>query len=150
MDHTCFVRGFETLRDLPANVERFANWQRAALQALFQRFAFDEFEHQKIRRARLIDGVDLRDVGMVEARQRFRFALEAPQTFLVLREFVRQHLDRDLALQPRVARAIDLPHRAGAQRTHDHIIGEGRAGTHARRSCPMRVLLPRVGTGRGT
>ena len=55
----------------------------------------------------------MRDVGMVERRQRFGFALEARQTFGILREGLRQDLDGHLAIETGIAGAIHLAHAAG-------------------------------------
>ncbi len=42
-------------------------------------------------------------------------ALEPRQAIGIGRELVRQHLDRDVAVQLRVAGAVDLAHAAGAE-----------------------------------
>ena len=52
---------------------------------------------------------------MVECSQEPRFPLESRQAIGIGDNFVRQDLDGDLASEPRVARAIDLPHRAGTE-----------------------------------
>lgn len=52
---------------------------------------------------------------MVELSEKLSFALEAREAFLVLRELLRQDLDRDLALQLRVGGAIHLTHAAFTQ-----------------------------------
>ncbi len=49
-------------------------------------------------------------LGMVEARERLRLALEPRQAFRVPRHRRRQHFDRDLTTKPRVARSIDFAH----------------------------------------
>ena len=45
---------------------------------------------------------------MIEGGQRLCFALEAREAFGVVREEVRKNLDRDVAIQFGVARAVDL------------------------------------------
>ena len=52
---------------------------------------------------------------MMELGEELRFALEPRQALFVLGEFSRKDFDRDLALQPGVGRAVDLPHAAFAQ-----------------------------------
>jgi hypothetical protein len=59
--------------------------------------------------------VDGGHVRVVEQRERLCLALEAPQALLVVGELLRQHLDGHLALEPRVAGAVDLAHAAGAE-----------------------------------
>ena len=56
------------------------------------------------------------DVGVVEGRDRLRLALEALAAGLVLCEAGRQDLDRDAAVEARVAPAPDLAHPTGADR----------------------------------
>jgi hypothetical protein len=47
---------------------------------------------------------------MRQRRNGLRFAFEARQTVRIRREQLRQHLDRDVAIELRIARAIDLAH----------------------------------------
>ena len=58
---------------------------------------------------------------MIERGEQLRFALEPRETIRVADEGVGQHLDRDVAAQLGVARAIDLAHAAGAERRDDFI-----------------------------
>lgn len=83
---------------------------------LLERFAGHELEYEEPSVPDLVDAEDLRDVGVVERRQRFRLALEALQSLLVVDEVFRQHLDGDFTPKPRVPRAVHLAHRSGAQR----------------------------------
>ena len=71
---------------------------------------------------------------MVELRQNLRFALEAGQALLVLDERRRQHLDRDVALQPRVGRSPHLPHAAFAQLGDDLVGADATARGEPRES----------------
>ena len=66
--------------------------------------------------------------GMAEAGEQFRLALEAGQTVGVVREGLGQRLDRDVAAESRVARAIDLTHAAGAERREDLVGAEAGTG----------------------
>ena len=79
--------------------------------------AFDQFHDQRADRRRhssrpWICG----DVRMVERREDLRFALEAREPIGIVANDVGQDLDRDVAFQLRVARAIHLAHAAGAER----------------------------------
>ncbi len=69
----------------------------------------------------IFESVNLRDVRMVERREHLRFALEAREPVRVLCERSRQHLQRDVAVEPGVAGTIDLAHSAFAQLGHDLI-----------------------------
>ena len=66
--------------------------------------------------------------GCVELRDRARFAIEALAELRIGRERVRQDLDRDRAIEPRVARPVDLAHAAGAEGRDDLVRAEARAG----------------------
>ena len=48
-------------------------------------------------------------------REHMRFALEPGHTFGIFGEGLRQHLDRDFAIQFRIARTIDRAHAARAK-----------------------------------
>ena len=63
----------------------------------------------------LFEPVDRRDVGMIERRKHARFALEARQPIGIERNAARQDLQRDVAAELRVVRAIDLAHPADAE-----------------------------------
>src|SRR3989442_6299022 len=79
---------------------------------------------------------------MVEARERERFAAEALARLAVLTRRGRQHLDRDLAVQPRVAGAIDLAHSPRTERGDDLVGAEAGAGEE-----PHPRNLPTVPAG---
>ena len=53
--------------------------------------------------------IDCGNVRVVERREHFGFALKPAHTVMITREFFGKDLDRDVAFQPGVARAIDLP-----------------------------------------
>ena len=69
------------------------------------------------------------DVRMIQRRERLRFALEARQAIGIVRERIGQNLDRDLATERRVRRAIDLAHPAFADRRDDFVDAEAGAGS---------------------
>ena len=50
----------------------------------------------------------MRDIGMVERGQDLRFALEARQSLRIGGEDFRQDFERNVAIQLRVAGAVDL------------------------------------------
>src|SRR5688500_18576071 len=65
---------------------------------------------------------------MVKGGERLRLTLEPRHPFAVGRKELGQDLDRDLAVQPRVAGAEHFAHAAGAESAHDLIRTEPRAG----------------------
>ena len=76
----------------------------------------------------LPDIVKRADVGMTHPRDGPRFTLEALQPPRIGRGRRGEDLDRDEPIEPRVARAIDLAHRAGSQRRQDLVGSESCAG----------------------
>ena len=66
--------------------------------------------------------------GWLSAASTLRLALEARQAVAVRGEGVGQDLDRDVALQPGVARAIHLAHAACADSREDLVGADARAG----------------------
>src|SRR5947199_2899958 len=65
---------------------------------------------------------------MAEPGDGARLALEACFSIRILGQMRREHLDRDRALEPRVARLVHLTHASGAQQTDDLKRAEARAG----------------------
>ena len=118
MDDAALVRGGEPARDLHGVLDGLADGKRTRLQPLAQRRAFEQLHHQRA----VLEAVDLRDVGMVERRQDFRFALEPGEAVRVAGERLRQDLDRHRASEPRIRRAIDLAHAARAEGARDLVL----------------------------
>jgi hypothetical protein len=73
-----------------------------------RRLAGDELHHDGGRARRFLYAVHRRDVRMIQRREQFRFALEPRDSIGIRRKHLGQYLDRNLAPQLRVARAIDL------------------------------------------
>ena len=126
MDDPLLVRRFERLGDLPA---RSAAPRRAESAPARSRSASVGPSTSSITRARdavrLFEAVNLRDVGMVQRRERLRFALEACQPVGVAGKGVGQDLDArpgDPSLVSR--RAIDLAHAALADLGGDFVRAE--------------------------
>ena len=63
----------------------------------------------------------MRDVGMIQRRERLRFAREPRQPVGVAGEGVGQDLQRDIAIELRIARAKHLAHAAGADLGGDFV-----------------------------
>ena len=75
----------------------------------------------------LTDVIERADVRMIEARDRSRFALE-PLRNADSKHVRRENLDRDRAIEPRVARLVDLAHAARAERREDFVGAEAVPG----------------------
>ena len=98
-----------------------------ARDALRQIVALDEFHHERGHAPAFFEPVDGGDVRMIQRGQRLGFALEARQALGIVRERLGQDLDRDVAVQLRIARAIDLSHAPFADRRGDFVDAETRA-----------------------
>ena len=73
-----------------------------------------EFHHDEVHVAGRLDFVDGDDVRVIERGECARFLLE-PAAVLIRQALRRQHLDGYIAIEPRIASAIDLAHASGAQ-----------------------------------
>src|SRR5438105_3539784 len=76
----------------------------------------------------MTDVVQRADVRMIQRGDRVGFALEALAMLGVHRQIWREHFDGDVAVQARIARAIDFAHPARAERREDFVWAEARAG----------------------
>ena len=77
------------------------------------------------------EAVDRRDVGMVEGGEHLRFSAEPCDAITIKREGVRQDLQRDIAIELGVARAIDLARAPFAEQGHDFVRADASAGVSA-------------------
>ena len=107
-----FVCGFQGFRDLSRNLEGVVGGDRPARDPLRERLALDELQDQEGDLADLFEAVDRADVRMIERREDLGLPSEPRQPLRVDREGARQCLDRNGAIQPRVASAVDLAHPA--------------------------------------
>ena len=116
MNDALLVRRFERLRDLPRDRQRLVERNRASRDPSASVVALDQLQDERVRSpSSFLEPVDAADVRMVQRREHLRFALEAREAIGIGGEGVRQDLDRDVAIELRVARAIDLAHAAGAR-----------------------------------
>ena len=94
----------------------------------FQRLAFDEFEYERVSVTAVFETVDRGNVRMIERGQHLRLAPEACEAIAIERERVGDDLQRDVAIQLGIARAIHLAHPAGAESGDDLVGTETGAG----------------------
>ena len=112
MDDALLVRRLKRIGDL-ARDRRAPRRPRSALRdAVGQRRALDELHHEGADAVRLLEAVDGGDVRVIERGQDLGFALEPGEPIGVSGERRGKHLERDLALQIHVGRAIHLAHAA--------------------------------------
>jgi hypothetical protein len=121
VDDAAFVRRLECVGDLTRNRQRLVERQRAAADPRRQRFALDELHDQRTRPVGFFETVNVCDVAVIEGGEEFGLALEASQAVGIGGNRLWQDFQRDLPLQARVARPIDLAHAARPQEGDDFI-----------------------------
>ena len=73
----------------------------------------------------MFEAVDVRDERMIQRGEHARLALEPRQPVRIVNDRIGKDLDRDLAVEARIAGAIDLAHATGAERADDLDRGRG-------------------------
>ena len=132
VDNALFVSDVERLRDLPSDRQRIGNRDPAPARRgdqVGERLPVDELHHQRAGGARFLETMDVRDIRMIERRKDLRFALEPRETIAITGEQVGQDLDRDVAVQPRVACPEYLAHPSPADRGRDGVRTDPIAGS---------------------
>ena len=121
MDDAEAVRGVERAGDVDRHAERLAQRQRPARDRVGERLPFEVLHDQVVDAVLMADVVERADVRMVQPRDRARLAVEALAQLRARGEMRGQDLDGDVAVETRVAGAIDLAHAAGAERGDDFV-----------------------------
>ena len=122
MDDASRVRGGQAVGNLGRDLERLRKGKPAAVEQLSQVDAFEELHRQVGPPAVLADVVDRDDVRMVERGRRPRLRAKAGDATGVANHHVRKDLEGDVAAEPRISCAPNLPHAAGTQ-CRDHFVG---------------------------
>ena len=113
------VRCGQALSDLVGDLDHALERHPAAVHLRAQRAPFDELRHEIRGVAFDADVVHRQDVRMVQGAGRDGFLSEAALPIGVERRGFEQDLDRDIALESGVSRAVDLSHAAGAKPADD-------------------------------
>jgi hypothetical protein len=149
MDDAGFVRGLERIGDLARDRQRFGERDGTALNAVREVLAPDQLHDERHVTAgaarRVLEAVDLGDVGMIQGGQRPRLALEAGETLDIHRERAGENLQRHVAPEPRIPRAIHLAHSAGADRGDDLVRAETGTDRQSHRLFWCGDILPGLG-----
>jgi hypothetical protein len=134
VDDAFLVSGVERVGDLPGNRERVANGKRPSGHAIRERVPLDELEYEGERAGVFLHPVDRADVWMIQRGEQARLALEARDPLGMGREGLGEDLDRDIAPEPRIARAINLSHAAAAEQRVERVDADAAA-------LPVRVVV---------
>jgi hypothetical protein len=77
MDDAALVSRFQSLRDLPRDVDCVIRRDRAALQPVLYGFTIDKLQNKAWRTACLFVSINLCNVGMIERSQNLSLTLRA-------------------------------------------------------------------------
>jgi hypothetical protein len=99
------------------------------LTAKFTYYLYYDGDFSVVAKVRQPPGEFYISYTLIQRCEHARLALKARPELRVRGEIRREHFDRDAAVQPRVAGALNLPHSAGAQET-DNLVG---TDIHSRR-----------------
>ena len=135
------MRRFEGLGNLLRDGQGFTERDRARRDALRQVVALDQFHHDRTHAATFFEAVDVRDVRVIECRQRLRFACEPREPVGVAGERIGQYLQRDIAIELRIARTEYLAHPADADAGDDLVDAEARAGSESQTAGSIAVSV---------
>src|SRR5437763_1964310 len=99
MDDSLLMCSFERLRDLLRDGERLVDGNRSACDAAIETLAVHEFQHEELLAVRFVQPVDRADVRMVEGGEDLRLTPESSEPLGVVRERVRQDLQRNISTE---------------------------------------------------
>ena len=108
------VRSFKRVSDLFRDRQRLVHRNRPPHDLIRERWTFNEFHHKGAHALAVCKTMDVRDVRMVERRKQLCFATKAREAIGIVGEGGKQDLDRDIAVQCRIAGSIHFPHSTGA------------------------------------
>lgn len=111
------MRAMQRLGDLRAVAEHVGERQRSPRDAVGERLSFEQLHDEEV----VADVEEGADVRVRELRDRLRLSLEANLQLHIRSEVIRENLDRDLAIEARVAPLPDLAHTSGPE-TRDDLI----------------------------
>src|SRR5437667_5893097 len=115
------------IRDLDSYPQCFIQRQRAFRQPRGEGLPFQILHHEVIGAVLMADIVEHANVGVVEARDRLRLALETRFHLCVIGEMRRKDFDGDRAIQARIAGFVNLALPTRADGGKDFVRAEFRA-----------------------
>ncbi|HLK50913.1 MAG TPA: hypothetical protein VKT49_22380 [Bryobacteraceae bacterium] len=111
----------KAFRDRGADLDSLPPPDNAVAQARAQRFALQQLGHDIGGAAFAPYVINTQNVGMRDGCHCFRLALKTGKRLRIPRQPLRQNLDRHFAMQPRIARSVNLTHPARTHQSHNFI-----------------------------
>ena len=118
----------QAIGGLAGVVHGLAHRQWPGVEPLAQRAALQQLEHDVAVLLGAAEVVDGQDVGMRQRGHGLGLALEAREGRGIVGHLRRQDLQRDIAVEARIAGPVDLAHAARAHERHDLVAVETLAG----------------------
>ena len=133
MHDTLAVGGGESLRDLQAPVDGLPLGDGRTVELPAQRFSLEELRNGVGHAVVGPELEDREDVRVREGRDGFGLALEPRERIRVRRQVPGKDFDRHLAIELRVARAVDLAHSPRTEWPEDLVVTEFCSGGETHR-----------------
>ena len=114
----------QCLGDLDTDAHDRGGRESGDASKLVERSAIYQFHGDKVLALLLTDLVDGADVGMIEGGGATRLTQQTRTRAGLVHRLLGKHLERHLALQAIIARAIDLPHAARTQAAEDREVAD--------------------------
>ena len=115
------VRFVERVGELASKFENLFEGERTFFEALRKRLAFEALHDEIVGAILMANVIEHTDVRMIEAGDGFGFPFEALLVNGIIRNLRGKNLDRDGAVEARIARAKDFAHAARTQRGDNFI-----------------------------
>ena len=134
--------GIERVADLFGDRHGLVDREGTVGDAFGKRRSVDELEHQRGRLPIVFNAVDAGDVRVIDGGKHLRLPPKAGKARGVVDERVREDLERDVAIELRVPRAVDRAHSSRANLRDDFIRADPRSGREGQSAAIMSRETP--------
>jgi hypothetical protein len=124
VDNSAAMRLVQGERDLCAVLQDLVKRERPFLQPFGKRFPFNALHNEVVDSVLIADIVQHANVRVIENGDGFGFSFKALLVNGITRKLSRKNLDRNGAIQPGIAGAVDLAHPASTEGGTDFIGSE--------------------------
>jgi len=131
---TALVRALDGFGNLARNHENLVDWKLSSSYAVCQTLAVCKLHHQEAHVVDMVHRVHGGDVGVIERREYFGFAVEARRTVGIIDENVGENLDGNLAVERGVDGAPHHTHAAFADLVDKPVVKKQCAGLELQRA----------------